>query len=169
MIRRPPRSTLFPYTTLFRSQLPPQRAAARRAGQVGGDRGAREGRPRRERFLHEAHPLDQGEPATAARLAPLKIADRRLQITGNGSPHAFGPASESSICEEATPESAPPSPRTRAPDGARVKIALTIAGSDSGGGAGVQADLKTFHQFGVFGTSVITAVTAQNTLSVRAC
>ncbi len=49
-----------------------------------------------------------------------------------------------------------------------MKIALTIAGSDSGGGAGIQADLKTFHQFGVFGTSVVVAVTAQNTLGVRA-
>ncbi|HXF96759.1 MAG TPA: bifunctional hydroxymethylpyrimidine kinase/phosphomethylpyrimidine kinase [Gemmatimonadales bacterium] len=49
-----------------------------------------------------------------------------------------------------------------------MRIALTIAGSDSGGGAGIQADLKTFHQFGVFGTSVICAVTAQNTRGVRA-
>lgn len=48
-----------------------------------------------------------------------------------------------------------------------MQIALTIAGSDSGGGAGIQADLKTFHQFGVFGTSVVVAVTAQNTLGVR--
>jgi len=49
-----------------------------------------------------------------------------------------------------------------------MKIALTIAGSDSGGGAGIQADLKTFHRFGVFGTSVVTALTAQNTVGVLA-
>lgn len=49
-----------------------------------------------------------------------------------------------------------------------MKVVLTIAGSDSSGGAGIQADLKTFEAFGVFGTSVITVLTAQNTRGVRA-
>ncbi len=48
-----------------------------------------------------------------------------------------------------------------------VPVALTIAGSDPSGGAGIQADLKTFHQFGVYGEAVITLVTVQNTQRVN--
>ena len=50
----------------------------------------------------------------------------------------------------------------------QVSTVMTVAGSDSGAGAGVQADLKTFAALGVYGTSVLTAITAQNTQLVTA-
>lgn len=49
-----------------------------------------------------------------------------------------------------------------------MKVAMTIAGSDPSGGAGIQADLKTFHQHGVYGTSIVTLLTVQNTMGVDA-
>ena len=47
-----------------------------------------------------------------------------------------------------------------------IPVAMTIAGSDPSGGAGLQADLKTFHQHGIYGTSIVTLLTVQNTQTV---
>jgi len=106
------------------------------------DRGAAKRGTGADGLFDQPNPFGKGKTPALAAPAEPEIPNQRLQ----GAPHAS---------------------RHSRPVG-RVKIALTIAGSDSGGGAGIQADLKTFHQFGVFGTSVIVAVTAQNTKGVRA-
>ena len=137
------------------------------------------GEPGERAIVHSA----SGTPAAAS--AALSAAPRGVASS----------AGETAACRMPTRAAAPPRPGGRlrrapargarargaakipdqrldtghghTPHGMMMQIALTIAGSDSGGGAGIQADLKTFHQFGVYGTSVIVALTAQNTRGVR--
>ena len=133
--------------------------------------------------LAVAHRFDRGPPfRSSARLerlpagVPSSAGETAAPRSGNAGaerlldqPDPFGQRQAAALAAAAAVQV--PDHRlqgARHGDAHAMKIALTIAGSDSGGGAGIQADLKTFQQFGVFGTSVIVALTAQNTRGVRA-
>src|SRR5439155_14918857 len=129
------------------------------------------------RHLDQPH-APPGERALEGLPAGSTFQRRRDRRTLQGDPgrerlldeaHSFGECQPSALAAAAAAEIADRRQQRARFGGAHgMKIALTIAASDSGGGAGIQADLKTFQQFGVFGTSVIVAITAQNTRGVRA-